>query len=41
MVHLKKIVNNLLYIKNNYQKYKLANVSIRVNMSRDILNHFS
>ena len=36
-----KIVNNLLYIKNNYQKYKLANVSIRVNMSRDILNHFS
>ena len=35
----KKIVDNLLYIKNNYEKYKFASVSVRVNMNREILEN--
>lgn len=34
-----KIVNNLRYIKNNYEKFKFASISIRVNISREILNN--
>lgn len=36
-----KIVENLLYIKNNFTKYKLASISIRVNITRDILDNFA
>jgi len=32
-----KIISNLLYIKNN-KKYKFANITIRVNVSREILD---
>ena len=34
-----RIFQNLLYIKNNYHKYKFASILIRVNMSRAILEH--
>jgi len=36
-----KILENLLYIKNNYEKYKFASISIRVNISREILDKLS
>jgi uncharacterized protein len=34
-----KIVENLLYIRNNPQKYKLATVAIRVNVTKEILEN--
>lgn len=35
-----RIVENLIYIKNNHAKYKLAYITIRVNVTREILNNF-
>lgn len=36
-----KILDNLLYIKSNFIKYKFASISIRVNISRNILENLS
>ena len=34
-----QIVDNLLFIKNNYEKYKYVSISVRVNISREILEN--